>query len=55
VDHKRKFLEIVPYSEFLSDKNNRFIKLRYKDRLNENNENRKEEMSSLKFMEKLKR
>jgi len=48
----RKKLQIIPYSDFVADKYHRFIKIRYKDKVNLNN--KKDEMSSLNFMKTLK-
>ncbi len=48
----RKKLQIIPYSDFVADEYHRFIKIRYKDKVNLNNT--KDEMSSLNFMSDLK-
>jgi hypothetical protein len=48
----KKKLEIIPYSDFVADTYHRFIKIKYKDKVNENN--KRDEMSSLNFMKKFK-
>lgn len=50
--NKKKKMEIIPYSDFLADKYNRFIKIRYKDKVNE--DNKRDERSSILFMKRLK-
>ncbi len=46
-------LEIVPYSDFLSLKNNRYVKIRLRDKLN--NEYKEDKGKSVAFFEQMKR